>query len=69
MDKLEPVYDAALNAGDFDTAMQSVELQARILGLVHGGATLRPRGGTGGGAEAYDPEAGHREFLGSLDDA
>ena len=69
MDKLEPVYDAALNAGDFDTAMQSVELQARILRLVHGGATLRPRGGTGGGAEAYDPEAGHREFLGSLDDA
>jgi hypothetical protein len=69
MDKLEPVYGAALEAGDFDTAMQSVELQARILGLVHGGATLRPRSGTGGGGKAVqDAEAGHREFLELLGD-
>jgi phage terminase small subunit len=65
--KLEPVYDAAFGAGDFDTAMQSVELQARIMGLVHGGATLRPRSGTGKGEE-YDPSAGHMEFLDSLEE-
>ncbi len=41
--KLEPVYDAALADGDLDTVLQTVELQARIQGLVHGGATIRPR--------------------------
>jgi hypothetical protein len=38
-----------------------------IMGLVHGGATLRPRSGTGKGEE-YDPSAGHMEFLDSLEE-
>jgi hypothetical protein len=37
------------------------------MGLVHGGATLRPRSGTGKGEE-YDPSAGHMEFLDSLEE-
>ncbi len=41
--KLEPVYEASLKAGDHDGVLQVVELQARIAGLVQGGATLRPR--------------------------
>ena len=65
--KLEPVYEKGLAAGDTDAVLQVVELQARILGLVQGGATVRPRGLTGaGGATADDPEQGHREFLDSL---
>ncbi|MDP6427442.1 MAG: terminase small subunit [Rhodospirillales bacterium] len=65
VDKLEPVYAAALQAGDHDTVLQAVELQARITGLVHGGATVRPR--TGRGAPTANPEAGHQAFLDSLD--
>lgn len=57
IDKLEPLYDASLEAGDHDRVLQVVELQARIAGLVHGGATVRARmermaGGGGSGHEA-----------------
>ena len=65
VDKLEPIYAAALQAGDHDTVLQAVELQARITGLLHGGATVRPR--TGRGAAVANPEAGHQAFLESLD--
>lgn len=42
--KLEPIYEKGLENDDIDAVLQVVELQARILGLVHGGATIRPRG-------------------------
>ena len=58
--KLEPVYGAALEAGDHDTVLQTVELQARITGLIHGGATIRTRGPTRTPPPA---DTGHREFL------
>ena len=48
--------------------MQSVELQARIMGLVHGATTLRPRRPAGAnGADDFDPSARHMEFLYSLE--
>ena len=59
VDKLEPVYDAALEACDHDTVLQTVELQARITGLIHGGATIRPRGA----GRAEQPVNGHEAFL------
>lgn len=62
--KLTPVYDAALAAGDMDTVLQTVELQARILGLVHGGATVRPRSG-GSGSQANSGPT-HEEALAQL---
>jgi len=62
--KLEPVYDAALLAGDHDTVLQAVELQARISGLVQGGATIRPRRSAQGAAR---DDAGHESFLDELD--
>jgi phage terminase small subunit len=43
--KLEPVYAACLDAADYDSVLQTVELQARIAGFVSGGATVRPRAG------------------------
>ena len=58
--KLEPVYEAALQAGDHDNVLQTVELQARITGLIHGGATIRPRAGR---RAAPDPLPGHEAFL------
>lgn len=61
--KLEPVYDAALEAGDHDTVLQTVELQARITGLIHGGATIRPRAGRNA---APDPLPEHEAFLDTL---
>ena len=60
MIKLEPVYEAALEAGDHDTVLQTVELQARITGLIHGGGAIRPR--TGRNAPP-DPLPGHEAFL------
>lgn len=62
--KLEPVYDAALGAGDHDTVLQTVELQARITGLIHGGATVRPRSGRGAKPAT---EGRHESFLELLD--
>ena len=62
--KLTPVYDAALAAGDMDTVLQTVELQARILGLVHGGATVRPRSGGSGSQAGRWPT--HEEALAQL---
>jgi hypothetical protein len=62
--KLEPVFDAALEAGDHDTALQTVELQARITGLIHGGATVRPRSGRGAKPAT---EGRHESFLELLD--
>ena len=61
--KLEPVYDAALAAGDLDTVLQTVELQARIQGLVHGGATIRPRSRA---PKAADSGPSHEEALALL---
>ncbi|MBT7029649.1 MAG: hypothetical protein HN970_02130 [Rhodospirillaceae bacterium] len=61
--KLEPVFGAALEAGDHDTALQTVELQARITGLIHGGATVRPRNGRSTGPEPLPP---HEAFLESI---
>ena len=51
--------------------LQVVELQARILGFIHGGATIRPRGfrfGGPGGAPDGSAAAAHLAFLDSLDD-
>lgn len=64
--KLEPVYDAALAAGDLDTVLQTVELQARIQGLVHGGATIRPRSGGRAPQGAGGGGPSHEEVLASL---
>ena len=64
--KLEPVYDAALAAGDLDTVLQTVELQARIQGLVHGGATIRPRSGGRAPRGAGGGGPSHEEVLASL---
>lgn len=61
--KLEPVYDAALGAGDHDTVLQCVELQARITGLIHGGATVRPRSGRAAAPDRLPP---HEAFLATL---
>ena len=70
--KLEPAFETALDEKDIDAVLQVVELQARILGLIHGGATIRPRGypigGPGGAPGAYDPSAGHMAFLDLLDE-
>jgi len=63
--KLTPVYDAALAAGDMDTVLQTVELQARILGLVHGGATVRPRSG-GSAPQSAGSGPTHEEALAQL---
>ena len=65
--KLAPVYDAALAAGDLDTVLQTVELQARILGLVHGGATIRPRSGGSAPQAAGGDGLSQEEFLDGLD--
>lgn len=62
--KLEPVFGAALEAGDHDTALQTVELQARITGLIQGGATVRPR--TGREAKPA-PATRHEDCLDLLD--
>ncbi len=64
--KLEPVYDAALADGDLDTVLQTVELQARIQGLVHGGATIRPRSRAPAPKEAADRWPTHEEALAQL---
>jgi len=63
--KLEPAFEAALNEKDIDAVLQVVELQARILGLVHGGATIRPRGLSQVAPEPALP--GHEAFLASLE--
>ncbi len=47
-----------------DTVLQTVELQARILGLVHGGATVRPRSGGSGSQAGRWPT--HEEALAQL---
>jgi hypothetical protein len=65
LDKLEPVYEKGLETGDTDAVLQVVELQARILGLVHGGATIRPRGLSQVAPEPALP--GHEAFLASLE--
>ena len=65
--KLAPVYDAALAAGDLDTVLQTVELQARILGLVQGGATIRPRSGGSAPQAAGGDGLSQEEFLDGLD--
>jgi phage terminase small subunit len=59
--KLEPVYEKGLEADDTDAVLQVVELQARIIGLVHGGATIRPRAHTAQGSS--DTRTGHEDFL------
>ena len=41
--KLEPVLQSCLAAGDIDRALEIFELQARVAGLVQGGATVRRR--------------------------
>jgi hypothetical protein len=64
--KLEPVYEKGLAAGDTDAVLQAVELQARILGLVHGATTIRPRGLGGAAAPGQAPESGHQEILDAL---
>ncbi|MAF49783.1 MAG: terminase small subunit [Rhodospirillales bacterium] len=66
--KLEPVYEKGLEAGDTDAVLQVVELQARIMGLVHGGATIRPRALASAAAHGSVavPESGHEDFLDSL---
>ncbi len=64
-DRLLPVYEAALAAGDHDTVQQVVELQARIAGLVHGGATLRPRAARPAASE-HSPEYSHEQALAAL---
>ncbi len=61
--KLEPVYQANLDIGDHDMVLQVVELQARIAGLVHGGATIRPRLTPTPGD---DTESGHEAALFAL---
>lgn len=66
--KLEPAFDISLEAKDIDAVLQVVELQARILGFIHGGATIRPRGLRSAGPEPYDPSAGHMAFLDLLDE-
>ncbi len=55
--KLEPVYNANLEAGDHDGVLRVVELQARIAGLVQGGAMMRPRPAPGTDAEGGGHEA------------
>lgn len=65
LDKLEPVYEKRLENDDTDAVLQVVELQARILGLVHGGATIRPRGlGSAAPVASLPP---HEAFLASLE--
>jgi hypothetical protein len=67
-DKLEPAFETALDAADIDAVLQVVELQARILGFIHGGGAIRPRGLRFGGPGAFDPSAGHMAFLDFLDE-
>jgi hypothetical protein len=73
LDKLEPVYQTGLDAGDTGTVLQVVELQARIAGLIVGGSIL-PRSGRSGAAHlgaantAYGSDRGHMEFLALLDE-
>ncbi|MBT6860886.1 MAG: hypothetical protein HOA18_19150 [Rhodospirillaceae bacterium] len=66
LDKLEPLYEKGLENDDTDAVLQVVELQARILGLVHGGATIRPRG-FGGTQEAVHTRLRHEDCLDLLD--
>jgi len=70
MAKLEPVYCSSLAAGDVDAVLQVVELQARIAGLVHGSATVRPRGPDFAARRAQERDGrnqGHEEFLDMLE--
>ncbi len=39
---LDPVYRANLRAERYDRVLQTVELQARIAGILRGGSTVRP---------------------------
>ncbi len=41
--KLDPVYRANLRAGRHERVLQTVELQARIAGVLPGGSTIQPR--------------------------
>ncbi|MAF48168.1 MAG: terminase small subunit [Rhodospirillales bacterium] len=66
IDKLEPVYRSGLDAGDTDTVLQVVELQARIAGLLAAGF-IRPRAQRGPLPARPEDNQGHMEFLGLLD--
>ena len=66
MAKLEPLYQSGLDAGDTDTVLQVVELQARIAGLLAGGF-IRPRVQRGPVPAPSVDNEGHMEFLGLLD--
>jgi phage terminase small subunit len=57
VDKLEPVYQAGLDANDAEVVMITVELQAPIAGLISGGSIM-PRGGVRMRLGAADHDAG-----------
>ncbi len=67
IDKLEPLYQSRLDAGDNEAVLQVVELQARIAGLISGGSILPRRSGAAR-LQAPHPSSGHMEFLRLLDE-